>query len=342
MNDLRIIRLDPSAASFDADVARWHEVHVASSLPERPDSSPWRIAEVRDYVGTPVPFRWCVGWLALCGDDAVGAALLEAPLVTNLEVANVFVDVLPSARRGGVGTALLDVVEGEARRRGRTIAMAEVSFGLELPEDGAGSPDVHFARTRGYDVALGDVQRRLELPVDPVLLDRLAAEAAPHHAAYRIEVVRGALPDTLAPGYAALASTLAVEAPAGDLLLEAEDPSTQGWRDREAAYARQGLTLWHALALSPAGEVVAHSTIAVSAHDPSLCHQWGTLVRADHRGHRLGLAVKVALHRALQADGAPAPQVATWNATVNDHMVAINDRLGFHKVGRSVELQKRL
>ena len=342
MNDLGIVALDPASPTFATDIERWHAVHLASVTHGRADAAPWRLAEVHDMVATPVPYRWCGAWLALRDGAVVGAALLETPFVTNLELANVFVDVVPSARGAGVGGALLQVLEDAARSRGRSIAMSEVEFGLELPENGTGSPDVRFAQSHGYDVALGDLQRRLALPVDPALLDGLAAEAAPHHAAYRIEVVRGTLPDAYAAGYAALASRLAVEAPAGDLLLEAEDPSVRGWREREATYARQGLTLWHALALTAGGEVVAHSTISVSVHDTTLCHQWGTLVRADHRGHRLGLAVKVANHRALQADGVPAAEITTWNATVNDHMVAINDQLGFHKVGRTVEVQKRL
>ena len=59
----------------------------------------------------------------------------------------------------------------------------------------------------------------------------------------------------------------------------------------------------------------------------------GTLVRRDHRGHRLGTAVKVANLRALQGACPEATEVKTQNAETNAWMVGINVRLGFQAVG---------
>lgn len=65
-----------------------------------------------------------------------------------------------------------------------------------------------------------------------------------------------------------------------------------------------------------------------------------------HRGHRLGAAIKARNLLALQA-GADAADLAgrrlvTWNAEVNDHMIAINDRLGFVRTARLGEMQKKV
>jgi GNAT superfamily N-acetyltransferase len=341
MPSVHVRQLDPAAAAFEADLRRWHAAYVASITHGRADASPYRLAEVRDMVGTPSGHRWCGAWLAVRGDAVVAAGWVDLPTADNLHLAQVEVQVVPAFRRQGIGTEVAQVLEAFVRDRGRTVAIAEVQYPLEAPEDGAGTPGILFAQGLGYEVALGDVQRRLALPVDEALLDELEAAACPAAAGYRIELVRGPVPDGLVAGYAALASQLYVEAPAGDLDLEAEDPSVAGWRDREAALERQGITLWHAVALA-GDEVVAHSTIGVSTFDRELCHQWGTLVRADHRGHRLGLALKVANHRALQADRAPAREIVTWNAAVNAHMIAVNEQLGFRPVGRLGEVQKKL
>lgn len=343
MSSVVLVPVDPSAPSFGADLERWYAAYLASVTHGRPrDAAPWHLPEVRDFLRTPTSFRWCGAWLALRGEEVVGAGLLDLPLSANVSMATIVVHVPPAARRAGVGSALLEKLEQEARARGRSLAIGEVECGLAAPDEGAHEPGMVFARSRGYTPGLADFQRRLALPVDPALLDRLAEEAAPHHTAYELVSWRGPVPDELAAGFAALASQLLVEAPTGDLELEGEDPSVAGLREREATRERQGLAMWHTVALTGTGEVVAHTLVAVSEHDRELCEQWGTLVRADHRGHRLGLAVKVANHRALQADGPPAKEIATWNATVNDHMGAINEQLGFHRVGRLVEVQKQL
>jgi len=80
----------------------------------------------------------------------------------------------------------------------------------------------------------------------------------------------------------------------------------------------------------------------VTVHESERAYQWGTLVRADHRGHRLGMAVKVANLRLLQETHPQVTTVVTYNADVNAPMVAVNDRLGFVPVQWLGELQKKL
>jgi RimJ/RimL family protein N-acetyltransferase len=70
--------------------------------------------------------------------------------------------------------------------------------------------------------------------------------------------------------------------------------------------------------------------------------QWATLVHREHRGHRLGAAVKVANLRRLQRDRPDITEVVTQNAEVNDQMIAINTRLGFAPVALVPEFVRRL
>lgn len=61
-----------------------------------------------------------------------------------------------------------------------------------------------------------------------------------------------------------------------------------------------------------------------------------------HRGHRLGLAVKLANLDAL-ADVAPSVRrIFTGNARVNAPMIAVNDLMGFEIVGAGWFWQKAL
>jgi len=71
-------------------------------------------------------------------------------------------------------------------------------------------------------------------------------------------------------------------------------------------------------------------------------YQWDTLVLPEHRGHRLGLALKVANLRALQAEHPEVTRITTWNAEQNGPMVAVNVELGFEIVERLQEWQGSL
>lgn len=60
---------------------------------------------------------------------------------------------------------------------------------------------------------------------------------------------------------------------------------------------------------------------------------WGfqemTAVTRAHRGHRLGLLIKVAMLDLLAGREPELEHVLTGNADANSHMIAINANLGF-------------
>ena len=59
-----------------------------------------------------------------------------------------------------------------------------------------------------------------------------------------------------------------------------------------------------------------------------------TAVARPHRGHRLGLLLKVAMLDLLAAGEPQLTRIITGNAAGNDHMIAINDKLGYTVLGR--------
>jgi RimJ/RimL family protein N-acetyltransferase len=194
----------------------------------------------------------------------------------------------------------------------------------------------------GFDLALTEVQRELRLPVEESVLAGLAVEAARAHAAYALRSWSGPVPDDLVEGWARLTSTLVTEAPMGDLEWEQEAASTDAVREQEAVVERQGRTKYNTVALSADGEVVAYSDLATTVHEPGRAFQWGTLVDPAHRGHRLGVAVKVANLRLLQRERPDVRRLTTYNAEVNSHMIGVNEAMGFRPVARLGDFQKRL
>jgi RimJ/RimL family protein N-acetyltransferase len=237
---------------------------------------------------------------------------------------------------------MLAYVEDEARARGRSRLLADVVWPYTAGVAGEGSTDLAWARRQGYEIGLVDVQRRLTLPVAEELLDRLAAGAAAHHEGYELRSFTGPIPDELAEAWVGLDATLMTEAPMGEIEREAEAADVDALRAREAVVAAQGRQKVNAAALAPDGDLVAITDLTVTEHESERAYQWGTLVRPDHRGHRLGLAVKVANLRLLQQTHPQITTVVTYNADVNAPMVAINEQVGFRPVSYLGELQKKL
>lgn len=340
MSGLVITDVDPrDEAAFDA----WQAVYEHADRHGREElATPWARQELWLKMTEPSRRSWKVGLVGRVGDEVVVTGDVEAPLLDNLDLAEVHVAVHPDHRRLGHGTAMLAHIEALVREKGRRILIGETPWAYGLGPDGAGAPGREFARARGFDLVLSDVQRRLALPVAEERLDALAAEAAPYHRAYTLRSFVGPVPEELLHSWAELIASLVTEAPTGDREVEPEAVDVAAVREDEALIAKQNRAKYSTMALDAAGEVVAFTDVAASGYQPGRVFQWGTLVRPAHRGHRLGMAVKVANLRLLQRERPEATVVITWNAEVNDHMVAVNEKLGFLPAERSGELQKKL
>jgi len=141
------------------------------------------------------------------------------------------------------------------------------------------------------------------------------------------------LPKQLIASYCALSNQLAVDAPTGSVDFEAESMTPEVWLERVAKDQEMGRTRLTTVAIDEAGNVVAYTDLILPPAPSRDVWQWGTLVHRDHRGHRLGMAVKVRNLQKLDAAGhADRVRVLTCNAETNRHMVDINVRLGFEAV----------
>ena len=341
MSSLEIVDVDPSdPESFKP----FYEVYAAANRhgPQGEFGTVWQPHEVRVAMEDPDPRTFRVGWTGWIDGRVVATGWMQGSTVDNTDLADVLICCAPPDRGHGYAVAMLAHLEEQARARGRARLVGEVHWPYDLGAEGVGSGELAWARRQGFELALVDVQRRLALPVPGGRLDELAADAAAHHEGYQLRSFTGRVPDDLVDGWAALDATLMTEAPMGDIDREVATADVAAIRAEEAMVEKQGRVKVCTVALSPGGEVVAYTDIAVTVHESDRAYQWGTLVRPDHRGHRLGLAVKVANVRLLQETYPELTTVVTFNADVNAPMVSVNDRLGFRPVEWLGELQKKV
>ena len=250
----------------------------------------------------------------------------------NLELAWLQLTVHPELRGRGLGRATLDHLEDLAARMGRT------KLGVDAWD---GSPGVAFAEANGYVVASRAVNRRQHL-ADLQLEDvkKLYVEAESAAAAYELVRMVGPTPEELL-GEVAEMSAAINDAPLDDLDIEDEVFPPQRIRDYETALARRGERMYRLMARHrETGALAGHTVVAVEGHRPEVGHQHDTSVVRSHRGHRLGLLLKSAMVLWL-AEAEPQLEVVdTWNAESNDHMISVNEVLGYRWMAREVQLQK--
>jgi GNAT superfamily N-acetyltransferase len=332
------IEIRPVDLHDEDELRRFHEVGRRSELEDgRPWNAFWPYGDLVGRLREPAGDRRTTGWCALEGDRMVGMGLLELSLLDNLDKAWVFVAVEPGSRCRGVGGALVETLLQQVRQEGRAEVLAEAAIPVD---ERHGSGTLRFLERHGFAQANNEVVRMLSLPVRDGLLEEIAAEAAPHHQGYAVESYVDEMPDRYLESYCHLLNQLGTDAPTGGVEFEEERVTPDVLRRKMERNRRAGRRTLYSLALHD-GEAVAHSDLFTTAGSRR-AYQMGTLVRRDHRGHRLGTAVKVANLVSLLAARPDVTEVHTQNAETNEWMVSINVRLGFEPVGLAPAFVLRL
>jgi GNAT superfamily N-acetyltransferase len=330
--------LDDTALADDALMREFYDLDVRSETHGRPHAPLWSFQEFLGAFRSPDSGERQEFFAAYDGDRMVGTAKLWSFLLDNTEKAACDINVDVPCRRQGIGRALTDHVESLVRADGRTLLLA----GAHLPYDDRDEhPYRRFADACGYELANFEVVRHLPLPVPDERIQEWIDSAAPRHEGYTIETFVGRAPDDLVDSLCSLMGQLAVDAPTGAVDFEEEKITPQRYDEMISAIEAMGRARYETVALTPAREVVAHSTLALSLGASTVVYQWGTLVGRGHRGHHLGLATKAANLRAVQAARDDLTVVTTQNAETNAYMVSINELMGFRPVEVAAELVKR-
>ena len=322
----------------DSDFTAWFDVRLAAQLADFPQGPQWRQRELQVvYQGNEHHDGRL--WLAEEDGVAVGAAVMGLPLRDNLSLAEPEIYVLPEARRRGVGTALLEAAVAEARENGRTSLLSY----LDGPAGSPTTPGTAFAERHGFTRRITEIARAQRPPFDLDAIRAAEAAALAHSDGYRIVTWRDRAPDEYIDEFARLEARLSTDAPLGDLDYEPEVWDADRIRTSEERQARMGRQTWNAAAIAPDGTTMAGVTRISLASDSDVSgFQNTTIVDPGHRGHRLGLLVKAANFEALHRDRPGVQAIWTWNADSNEHMIAINETLGYRVEGWSAGYQRDL
>jgi GNAT superfamily N-acetyltransferase len=263
----------------------------------------------------------------------VGYARLDLPQLDNTDNASVELAVHPEHRRLGVGRALheyvVQIVRDEDRKRLVGMSVRPLPGGPARSSAGA-----DFATAVGATSALFDVRRRLDVTaIDEPALDRMLAEAWSRADGYSLVQWQGSVPEEYVDDVAYLDSRLLEDAPLGDLAWEPEKVDAARVRGVEAAREARGRRAYHSgMRHDESGNLVAWTTLDFSASNRWHAFQQITIVEPRHRGHRLGIIVKIENLRYARAHEPELRAVDTWNAAANDHMISINEAMGFRPV----------
>jgi GNAT superfamily N-acetyltransferase len=282
----------------------------------------------------------------------VGRGLLSTWL-SDPTTSDVAVAVDPGHRGRGIGRALRERVEGIALDAGcRTLTAFSTHrpdpVGTPIPSPtgtgavGSDDPASRFAVASGY--RLGQTARTSSLDtteVAPSLPARLARAREAAGDAYRVVSWVDATPAHLLDDMAVLHTRMSTDAPPGDLP-QVEDgfdaDRVRAAEARRASSGRVGLTT--AVEHVASGRLVGFTEIAVSpsgrrSDGHAYTYQQDTIVLREHRGHRLGMLLKVENLLLLAREAPEADRVVTWNADENRPMLAVNEELGFRHVATS-------
>lgn len=374
---VRVLVVDPLATTPGARALFEASVRVQSaSLREAwgPDAADHSAAELTQLAGRLDFAETHVA--ALLGEDVVGWGRLVVPRRENLAHAQVFLGVAPTRTRRGIGTALLHALERHAADRGVTVLRcrterpnaaaraADLALGLAAApgtfdgDAGAGpatvdspgvDPAAAFLRRHGWRAHQEMLRSDLLLPLDDGLVDRVAGhvERSGRRGGGRDRYIVELLRDVPAPawwdGIADLHRRLSTDAPHGGLALEEEDwDAARVERHYRAQLDAKSVTFTALAQEIATGALVGYSEVSVSAQTPAIAYQHDTLVLSEHRGRRLGLALKLATALTLARELPGVAVVRTWQAADNTPMCRVNAALGFRVAGIRSEWIRRL
>jgi GNAT superfamily N-acetyltransferase len=337
---MEVRRIEPQD---ETALASWTAVLEASNAELWPGLTGFTLPDIRAFARFQGSYRR----FELLGaydppGSIVGVGMLELPLRDNLHGTEVTVAVHPSHRRKGAGTAIVERMGEVAVANGRRALNSIVDVPTVQALDHA---SVHFAPRVGFEAMLSGNRRHLQVPVDKTRLEELrgVVAGAGDAAAYRTFTFETPWPSEFLDDECELMRRMSTDEPSGD-----GDKEEEVWNaDRisendEMLMERQARKLAAVAQHIPSGRLVAFTELLVADDTPKESWQLATLVHPEHRGHRLGLAVKLANLDFLAERAPDVRLIVTGNASENAPMIAVNDMMGFEVVGTGMFWQKQL
>ncbi len=329
---IHIERIDPLALDLDTAEAMalvGEAISKADGVRATTPSGPTRLKMYQHGSdGTPAAGVWT----ARDGDGRLlGMASASFPWRENVDMAGVSGGVHPDHRRRGIGRALLDRVRSDAAEAGRT----RIYSGTMRGTDGeAAMAALGFETIHTYAISQLDLHG-----AEAARWDRLYDEAAAASSDYELVRIVGTTPEEQVDDVVALFAAIN-DAPMTDPDAEPDVWDADRVRGYDAAMAARRQTVYRVMARQRGtGTWAGHSVLCIDEFDPAVGHQEDTSVVGEHRGHRLGLRLKIDMLRWIAEERPEVRATETWNSTENHHMLAVNELLGTVVVDRHLSMR---
>ena len=266
-------------------------------------------------------------WLAR--DDSgepVGCYLLTLPDRENTTMAGCGLLVTPDRRRAGYGTVLLAHCAERARRASRSRLASTSATRTKVRDGSAGAA---FAAARGAHSGLAEVIRTQDINADLLAgLVSLRADARQRSSDYELLSWLGTIPDEHIDQVTRVISAMS-DAPR-DSGVQPQAWDAARIRKSEEIAAAHGMRFYSVAARHRAtGDFAALTQITTDPGTPGWGIQQITAVLPGHRGHRLGMVIKIAMLELAIGHEPDLRRILTGNAESNEHMTAINAQLGY-------------
>ena len=312
------------AEDDSAAIEAWFQLRLAWSREMPGDPRPCRTFH-GGILTLPWPDEEDRAYLASVDGVPVGYCTATVHLVDNRDVLGCELVVHPDHRHRGYGSALLQQLIAVAGESGCTRLLTE------MPMDGPGAP---WARARGARPVMEEMHRRLDLTtVDSAAHDALLAQARSHATGYTVLQWTSPMPQEHLAGCAVLEGKMSTDIPLDDLAWEPEAYDGERMRRRDAMIVGRGMRQYTSVARHDVtGELVGSTTLTRLASLPDHIDQWETIVLDEHRGHRLGLLLKIENLRFAQREEPQLRYIHTVNSDSNAPMLRVNLALGFEPV----------
>lgn len=318
-------RVNPGDESAVALVAEMFNAVDAVDDPDNPPTLP-------EFVAGDLKYGWDLepGERYLYYPDGasepVGSIRLNASERDNRHMVSIGAMVHPKHRGDDHGRAYRGVLLDELLRRARDRKRFTVWSGCAHDDEVA----AEVLTSRGFSYASHDA-RRYQFPaeLDQDHLAKLHAEAEQKAAGY--ELVRTMMPTDDALLAQLVAVTEAInDAPMGDLDFEDEKFDLQRLKDHEYACLAQGERVYRVFARNKqTGEIGGHTYLGLHPLQPNFAWQGDTAVHREHRGHRLGMLVKLEMMRWIAEAEPQVERIETWNNADNSYMINVNEAIGY-------------
>lgn len=281
------------------------------------------------------PYRRAIRLAAVVDGAWAGTAEVGLSLRDNPHLAEVEVAVRPGARRDGVGRALFERMEEICAESGRTTLCGE----LHVPQGGdlAESPGGRFGGRFGFQSVHQEDHLVLDLPANVAHLES-ASDAGV--AGYDIVLWGEHCPDDYVEDFCTMRTQMANDVPIGEIDWEPVVIDRERLRTGESRVAKGWIPIVAAARRREDGVMGGYSMLLLP-RGGELVMQDDTLVMPEHRGHRLGTALKLATLGVVRSEHPERTAIHTWTEPDNHAMQRTNADFGFVPRARLHELQRK-